>query len=249
MMNRQWLYGVTRASVLAAAAGLLAPAAAQAQVTRVSGSDTRNAIAFNVGYFALRGEDSRDVDDVLLADLDTLAFQVKDFNNVTFGGEWLYSIGDYLETGLGIGFYQESVPSVYADFQNVDGSEIAQELKLRVVPFTATVRFLPMGRGAAVEPYVGAGIGIFNWRYSETGEFVDFSDNTIFRDRFTADGNAVGPVVLAGLRAPIGDAWAVGGEIRWQSAKGDTDPEQSLLLAPKIDLGGWTTSFTVNVRF
>ena len=29
-----------------------------------------------------------------------------------------------------------------------------------------------VGRGG-VEPYVGAGIGVFNWRYSEVGEFVD----------------------------------------------------------------------------
>ena len=68
------------------------------------------------------------------------------------------------------------MPSVYRDFVNTNGAEIAQDLKLRIVPFTATVRFLPIGRGG-VEPYVGGGLGVFNWRYSETGEFVDFSDN------------------------------------------------------------------------
>ena len=35
------------------------------------------------------------------------------------------------------------------------------------------------------------------------GEFVDAADNSIFPARFTADGTAVGPTVLAGLRAPI----------------------------------------------
>ena len=57
------------------------------------------------------------------------------------------------------------MPSVYAASVNANGSEIEQELKLRIVPLTATVRFLPIGHGS-VEPYVGAGIGAFNWRYS-----------------------------------------------------------------------------------
>jgi hypothetical protein len=95
---------------------------------------------------------------------------------------------------------------------------------------------------------VGAGIGLFNWRYSEVGEFVDFSDDSIFPERYTDSGNAVGPVVLGGIRAPVGDVWTIGGEIRYQKAAGDIDPSVGL-LGNKIDLGGWTTSFTVHLRF
>ncbi len=43
-----------------------------------------------------------------------------------------------------------------ADFVNANGSEIEQDLKLRVVPFTATVRFLPLGHDNGIEPYIGA---------------------------------------------------------------------------------------------
>jgi opacity protein-like surface antigen len=233
---------------LAAALVALAPAAAAAQVFQVTRSDARNTVNFNLGYFGLRGEDSRVDDDVLFNDLDSLAFDIGDFNGVTFGGEWLFGVTNYLEAGVGLGYYQQSVPSVYRDFQDSDGTEIEQELKLRIVPITATARFLPLGRGASVEPYVGGGIGFFNWRYSEVGEFVDFADFSIFRQRYIADGTAIGPVVLAGLRAPIGDAWSVGGEIRWQRAEGDGLLDEGL-LGDKIDLGGWTTNFTVGIRF
>jgi len=46
--------------------------------------------------------------------------------------------------------------------------------KLRVIPFSATVRFLPMGRnnGHRLQPYIGAGVGVFSWRYSESGQFL-----------------------------------------------------------------------------
>lgn len=249
MTKRLWLRGVRCALGLAAAAAILAPQAAQAQITRVSSSsDHKQAIGFNLGYFALRGQDSRVNGDVLFTDLDSLVFDIKDFNGASFGAEWLVGMGDYLEAGVGANFYQRTVPSVYRSFVNTTGAEIQQDLKLKIVPLSATVRFLPIGRNG-IAPYVGAGIGVFNWRYSETGEFVDFADNSVFRSRYTANGNAVGPVVLAGLRAPVGDTFTVGGEIRYQKAEGDTKSAETGLLSDKIDLGGWTTSLTMHFRF
>ena len=228
----------------------IAAAPAHAQIRRVESG--RNAVGFNVGYFALRGIDSRVENDVLVEDLTqgaySLAFDIKDFNGATFGGEWVVGIGDYLEAGFGAGFYQRTVPSVYEQKIRNDGSEIAQDLKLRVVPMTATVRFLPIGRGG-VEPYVGAGIGAFNWKYSEVGEFI-FQNDVTDRDRFVANGTAVGPVVLGGIRLPVSDIWTVGGEIRYQKAEGKGLVDQNeFFLGDKIDLGGWTTNFTFHLRF
>jgi opacity protein-like surface antigen len=245
MSNRQWLYTV-RLWSLVVGLGVLATAA-EAQVVQVGRGDARHSIGFNLGYFAVRGLDSRVDEDVLLADLADLEFEIGDFSGFTFGGEWLYGIGDYLETGVGLGYYQKNVESAYRDLAHEDGRLILQDLKLRIVPITAMLRFLPIGRGAAVEPFIGAGVGFFNWRYSEVGEFVD-ANNDIFQDRFIADGTAVGPVVLAGVKFPAGDVFNAGVEFRWQKAEGDTSSVEGL-LGDKIDLGGWTTSFTMHFRF
>jgi len=252
MLKRQWQSGVRITLTAVLILGGLAVAPADAQVVRVSRGEARNLVGFNLGYFMLRGEDSRGGDereDVLLADLDDLLFEIGDFNGATVNGEWVYGISDYLEVAAGIGFYQKTVPSIYRDFEDSDGTEIEQDLKLRIVPITATVRFLPLPRGSAVEPYIGGGIGIYNWRYSETGEFIDFNDNSIFRDTFSADGTEVGPVIVAGLRFPVGDVWTIGGEYRWQRAEGDTNMAESGLLADKIDLGGQSIGFTFHFRF
>jgi opacity protein-like surface antigen len=241
----------TAARIALAAAGLaIAAAPAHAQVKRVETG--KNAIGFNIGYFAVRGVDARDDDDVLIQDLSqgaySLAFEVNDFNNATFGGEWVLGLGDYLEAGFGAGFYQRTVASVYAQKIRDDGSEIAQDLKLRIVPLTATVRFLPIGR-KGVTPYVGGGIGAFNWHYSEVGEFI-FQNDVTDTDRFVADGTAVGPVVLGGIRFPVSDVFTVGGEIRYQKAVGKGLIDQNeFFLGDKIDLGGWTTNFTFHMRF
>ena len=247
MTTRIWLRGMRCALGLATAAAILAPAVAQAQIARVgSSSETKQAIGFNLGYFALRGEDARVNGDVLFNDLESLAFDIKDFNSASVGAEWLVGLGDFIEAGVGANYYQRTVPSLYRNLVNTNGSEIEQDLKLRVVPMSATVRFLPIGRNGFA-PYVGAGISVFNWRYSETGEFVD-DNSDVFRASFHASGNVVGPVILAGLRAPVGDRWTIGGEIRYQKAEGDTSAEPGL-LGDKIDLGGWTTSLTMHVRF
>lgn len=203
-------------------------------------------LSLTLGYFALRGEDARTAGDVLVENRSFLAFNLKDFNSASFGGEWLVGLGDYVEAGVGLGYYRRTVPSVYDGFVSGDGSEIEQDLKFRIIPITATVRFLPLGRRGLVQPYIGGGLGLYRWRYSETGEFVDFTDLSIFRDRFVAEGTDAGPVVLGGVRLAVGSRVTTGGEIRYDSARGTLGEG---FLTDTIDLGGFSFLATVNLKF
>jgi len=90
---------------------------------------------------------------------------------------------------------------------------------------------------------------LVRWTYSETGEFVDSADDSIFRATYKADGWGVGPVIVGGVRAPIADAFDVGGEVQFQKATGDIDRAETGLLGDKIDLGGWHALFTMHIRF
>jgi opacity protein-like surface antigen len=223
-------------SVAALASGLVTPATASAQ----------QAVNLWLGGFNVRSADARGTDDVLFRNGDFLAFNLSDFNGFTTGGDYLVGLGPFLEGGLGIGYYSRTVPSVYRDYVNADGSEIQQDLHLRIVPFTATVRLLPLGNHG-FKPYIGAGVGVFSWRYSETGQFVDFTDYSIFRDSFVGSGTAVGPVILGGVTIPMGP-FGIGGEIRYQAAKGDL-PASENFAGSRIDLGGTNYLFVFNVRF
>ncbi|MGH9411243.1 MAG: hypothetical protein ACRD1V_17545, partial [Vicinamibacterales bacterium] len=242
-------------AVLAAVAGLLTPAIASAQIRQVSSSSSgegAQTINFTIGYFALKGLDSRVSDDVLFNDLQSdeplllvpcgCSDSISDFNSVITGGEYLLRVVPHVEVGAGVSFYQRTVPSVYANLTHPDNSDITQDLKLRAVPVTFTARFLPLANDAAIQPYVGVGVVAIRWRYSETGDFVD-ANNSIFSARYVDTGTAVGPTVLAGVRAPFGGAVA-GAEVRWQRAQGSGLLSQGF-LGDKIDLGGWTTNFTL----
>jgi hypothetical protein len=238
------------------------PSVADAQVVQ--------SVQFGGGWFMPKGLDSRAVGDVLVANLSqgdvlpdvsgSLDFAIKDFRMWTAFGEWNIAFGDRIEASAGVGYYIRTVPSRYRDLVNSDrgGADIEQDLRLRTIPITGLVRLLPFGKAGSVQPYVGGGIAAVNFRYTETGEFVDPTDLTIFcagtpgceNPRYLATGTAVGPVILGGVRLPVnGDIYAFTIEGRYQMVQGKTGGAVAGFLGDKIDLGGGTINFGVLIRF
>lgn len=228
--------------------GAMAAPAAQAQ---------DQSFGVTLGYFTLRSEDGRTAGDVLNANrcidvtfaCEPLLFDVSDFNGATIGAEWLVGISDYLEAGASIGFSQRTVPSIYEFVENdLTGDDIEQDLRLRLVPATVTVRFVPTGRRSSVQPYIGAGVGLIAWRYTETGDFVDlFTDPPeIFRASYSESGTEFTPVVLGGIRFPVEDSFLIGGEVRWHGGDGSLPDD---FVGERIDLGGVTYQAVFHFRF
>ena len=195
---------------------------------------------------------SRGSDDVLVEDLNSLRFDIKDFRGATVFGEWNITFNERVELSLGAGFYRKTVPSVYdCCIDERDNSEIEQDLRLRVIPVSAVVRFLPFGRAGETQWYIGGGVAALNWKYSETGEFVDFDNNgLIFEDRYVGSGTVMAPVALTGVRFPIGgDVYALNFEARYQFGKGNTGGLANGFLAEKINLGGLNVTAGFQIRF
>jgi hypothetical protein len=233
---------------------LLVGAPASAQVV--------HAIQFGGGGFFPRGIENRLAGDVLVRNYlgeqlpgrpslsDALAFEIKDFRSGSGFAEWNVGLGSHVELGAGVGVFGRSVPTVYLDLVDDRGREIEQTLRLRVVPLTAVVRFLPFGRPGDVQPFVGVGVGLLNYRYSEIGRFVDPQDLDIFEDRFVTSGRALGGVVLGGLRLPLGgDVFGMSLEGRYITGEGETGGLDAGFLDEKIDLSGFQFNVGFQVRF
>jgi len=154
MSRRHWLTMAIVCSPM-----LFSPEAARAQQT----------VNLSLGYFTVRGQDARVAGDVLNASRNFWTFDVNDFNGGSIGGEWLVPVGRYIEAGAGVSFTRRTVPSYYTRFFNEDRSNIAQDLRLRMLPAAFTFRLLPLGQDRGFQPYIGGGLDVIAWRYSEIG--------------------------------------------------------------------------------
>jgi len=228
-------------------------------------------VNFTLGGFWPKGLEGRDDHDLLrencfiaeAPDCTPLDFEFDDFTGLTFGAEWLFPIGNYVEMGAGVSLYSKSVESRFLDYGQddpltipIEDDDIAQDLKLKTIPIAFTARVLPFGHSNPLQPYVGGGIALISWKYSEDGEFIrDFDcegipSPCVFRDEFSDGGFQVAPLFLAGMRF-ASDSFTVGGEFRYQYGVADIDPEEFFfrLEDTKMDLGGWTVQATFGVRF
>jgi hypothetical protein len=220
-------------------------------------ASAQQSINFYLGGFVLTSADARERDvlvnnDNFLVTAGDSRFRIDRFTGATFGGEYLVGLGDFFDAGLGVGFYQRSVRAFDANYLNTNGNNVAADVKLRIVPVDAAFRVLPIGHRAPIVPYVGVGVGIDAWRYSESGQFVDYTppvsrNPAIFSDTFASSGTAVGPVVLGGIRVPIGPM-APGFEVRWRGGKADLPSDQTF-SSNRLDLSGINYLFTFNIRF
>jgi hypothetical protein len=233
-----------------------------------------HSVTFGAGIFWPRGFDQRVEGDVLVADLtqpeipgfggatSSLEFGLpdrdgpSDFRAYPIFGEWNIAFNERIEVSIGVGYQNKSVDSRYRDLVNTEqnDADILQELRLRMIPITGTVKFLPFGQAGSFQPYVGAGISAVNYNYTETGDFVDPSTLEIFNDKFTANGFAFGALIFGGLRMPLGgDVYALQVEGRWLFGSGNTDGVdefgQPLFLGTKIDLSGRSLNFGFLIRF
>ncbi len=179
-------------------ATLFAPVAAQA-----------NSFTVRLGYLSPRG-DSR----LWSENVATFDYVVNDFNGFFGGAEFDLELNEYLDIAMGVDGYSRSVASRYRDFVRDDGTEVLQDVSLRVIPVTFGVRFFPIGKFHVLLPYVAGGFGLYPFEYREQGEFIDFDTAEIFGATYFDRGVGTGGYVAAGLEASLAPSFSVGGELR-----------------------------------
>ena len=153
-----------------------------------------------------------------------LAFEIDDFNNWTFGGEWLYGVSNYLETGVSVGYYQRGVTSVYRDFvQRQRAAKSRRSSSSRSCRSSPRFVSCPPAAARRSSPTLAAASA------SSTGATPRRVSSSIFR---TARSSSVlarqvqgrrhrrGPGDRGGSALPVGDAFTAGFEYKWQKADG-----------------------------
>jgi len=176
-------------------------------------------------------------------------FDPDDLNDfgITFGYD--HFIGEYVNVGGSIAFYEGETFVRDTEFTFTNGDPIVRDIRLRIIPIEANVRVLPIGREYAVIPYVGAGAGVYVWEYEEIGDFVidRLGDPFIETGSAFSDGADFGFNIHGGLQFPVSRSMTITGEVKWINLEGDLDPEGFDPAFEPIDLS--TVSYSAGVSF
>ena len=240
-MKRSWWVGGALLVCLAAAL----PAEAQRyRHERYERYGNQQSVRLRLGLFTPEGDSDF---------FDQTAFdftgEAQEFEDAVAGIDYVYQMQSNFGLMLSADYFEGQQDQSYRDFEDNHGNRISHTSTLEITPLTVglVVRLAP--ERSPVVPYVGAGGGIYAWRYRESGDFIDFGGSTlpVFSDTLEDTGAVLGYYVMAGLEIPISPYFSVFGEGRWDKADdelgGDFDGLGTLDLSGRRVMGGLAWHF------
>jgi opacity protein-like surface antigen len=174
----------------------------------------------------------------------------EDFEDAAVAIGYVRFLGPRLGLAVSGSFYEPlSETQEYLFFEDERGFPIYHVTDLETYSLTLGFLFHLARRDAAIVPYLGIGGGVYFWRLTEVGDFIDFSTPSleIFFDFFEDEGSTLGYYYQAGLEVPVARNWSVYAEGRWQKAEDDLGGDFEGL--GEIDLSGRTIAAGVSWSF
>jgi len=173
----------------------------------------------------------------------------QEFEDAVAGVDYVYEMNRNLGLMISADYFEGQQDQSYRDFEDNHGNRITHTSTLEVSPITAglVVRLAPPQ--SPIVPYVGAGGGLYVWRYEESGDFIDFGGSTlpVFTDTLEEEGSVLGYYVLAGLEVPVSSNFSIIAEGRWDRAddelSGDFEGLGTLDLSGRRVMGGLAWRF------
>ena len=186
-----------------------------------------------------------------------LTLERRDFSAPALNAEVGVAIGPQLEVLGGVEWSNTHSTSEYRRFVDNNNLPIAQDTTLKNLHLGASVKYSLWPRGRTVSrlawvprgvtPYVGGGAGAVRYEFFQSGDFVDFVDNSVFTDAFGSKGWAPSGHVFGGVDLQVFRLMflQVEGRYLWASAKLDRD----FVDFDPIDLAGFRTTAGVSFLF
>lgn len=188
---------------------------------------------------------------------DQLTLGPSDFRSAAFNLELGVNLSQTLAVEGGFDVSKRHVASEYRRFVTASRTPIAQTTRLNQSGMTLGVRYTPTGHGQRISrlafiprrmtPYVGAGVQMTYFNFRQSGNFVDFTDSSIFSDIFASDGWTFGPFVRGGVDLQVWRRLYVNGDVRYTWMRSDLGPDFSGFDG--IDLASVRGATGVSIKF
>jgi len=180
--------------------------------------------------------------------IENLAFDKRDMTDIYYGAEFEFFMNRIVSLAFEGGFFQKNIFSLYKDWEYEDGSPIYQNLSLSIYSFELNFKLYPLGNKKGFFPFLGAGAGIYAWRYEQWGDFINFEDLSITQDVY-AETNTIdlGFNAKAGIGFRFTRTVGIIFEAKYQYIKGHLS--SFFEGFENLDLGGLTFNLGLNILF
>ncbi len=188
---------------------------------------------------------------------DELTLARGDFSGGSMSVDAALFVRPRVAVQFGIGYAGRTTASTYRHMVDNNNREIEQASSLRRLPLSAGVRYYlaPPGRSvgslawvpARVAPYVAAGGGITWYRFSQSGDFVDYQTLDVFNTSLKSDAWSPSAFTAVGADYALSARVGLVGEARydWASARLNSD----FSGFNRIDLSGLAVTAGLSYRF
>jgi hypothetical protein len=172
------------------------------------------------------------LDEFIQAGADTLS--TLSFDSPYLGGEFAVRPSERWDIALGFGWTRSRSVTEYRRWVETDPGPpvtdfpIEQETTFQVVTGTLGAKYYLQDRGQRVgslawvphrlTPFVGAGIGVSSYEFTQRGDFVDAVTTDIYQDILETDGEGFLAYAHAGVDVVLGSNVVLTGEARYTRA-------------------------------
>lgn len=181
----------------------------------------------------------------------------KDFNAPAVGIDLDLAITPRVTAVAGFDFSRSQKASEYRDLVDNNRLPIQQTTGLRESNLSGSVKFALTPRGrevsphawipSTVTPYVGAGLGVMHYNFTQDGDFVDFTDTSVFDHTYNSSAWAPSAHVFGGVDVKAWKRVYFSGEARYLWSHADLGVDFSGFKP--IDLAGLRLTGGVRYMF
>jgi hypothetical protein len=188
---------------------------------------------------------------------DQLTVDRKDFNAPAIGFDLDVAVTPRVTAVAGFDFSRSRANSEYRNLVDNDRLPINQTTELRETNVSGSVKLALTSRGREVSqhawipamftPYVGAGAGLMHNTFRQYGDFVDFTDSSVFNHTYNSDSWSPSAHVFGGVDIKGWKRVYFTGEARYLWSHADLGPDFKGFKP--IDLAGFRVTGGVRYMF
>jgi len=152
--------------------------------------------------------------DIFAFATDQLTLSRSDFGSATLGTSLAFRMSPATDIVLDFSYSRSSQGSEFRHWIDNNNQPIEQTTALRRIPLTLGIRHYLSSRGRSIGRfawiparralYVGVGGGMMEYKFSQSGDFIDFETTRVFFDEYISQGWTPVAQANAGLDLALG---------------------------------------------